>query len=201
MSALPSAPAAERNRGPILRILESELEAAKRVLEIGSGTGQHAVHFAARMPWLTWQTSDLAASHADIRAWIEHAGLDNVLPPLELDVRDAEIEQAAYDAVFSANTAHIMDLEAVRSMFLLAGSALADGGRFLLYGPFCVDGQFTSDSNRDFDASLKARDSAMGIRDLQALDRFASASGLARRALHDMPANNFLAVWIRTADT
>ncbi len=192
---LPNAPACERNRQPILDVLREELEGRSRVLEIGSGTGQHAVYFGAAMPGLTWQTSDCPGHHGGILAWIEQSGLDNVLPPLLLDVETFEPGSLSFDAVFSANTAHIMGIEAVRRMFALAGTVLEEGGVFCLYGPFNFDGAFSSDSNAAFDASLKQRDPAMGIRDIAELDRFAAAARLSRVRLYAMPANNHLAVW------
>ncbi|HET6630078.1 MAG TPA: DUF938 domain-containing protein [Woeseiaceae bacterium] len=195
MTALPNAPACERNRQPILTVLQEELRDKSRVLEIGSGTGQHAVFLGAALPRLRWQTSDLPEHHEGIRAWLEHAGLDNVWPPLSLDVESFDPGALSFDAVFSANTAHIMRLEAVRCTFELAGKVLEQGGVFCLYGPFNFDGRFSSDSNAAFDASLKQRDPAMGIRDIEQLDRFAATVGLSRVRLYAMPANNHVAVW------
>jgi cyclopropane fatty-acyl-phospholipid synthase-like methyltransferase len=194
---LPTSPAAERNRQPILEVLREELADRPRVLEIGSGTGQHAVFIAAALPHLEWQTSELPGQHAAIHAWIAHAGLPNVLPPLALDVRAPDPDGRRYDAVFSANTAHIMDIDAVRAMFALAGGVLEQGGVFCLYGPFRFDGRYTSPSNAEFDASLRMRDPVMGVRDLADLDRFAAAAGLVRARLYAMPANNHLVVWAR----
>ncbi len=196
---LPNAPAAERNREPILEVLREELRECARVLEIGSGTGQHAVHFARALPHLEWQTSDLAEQHAAIEAWRAQAQLPNVLPPLELDVRTADLAGASYDAVFSANTAHIMGVDAVRAMFALAGRVLADNGVFCLYGPFRFAGRYTSRSNAEFHDSLRQRDPSMGVRDIVDLDRFAASAGLTRVRLHALPANNHLAVWARRA--
>lgn len=195
MSEKPNAPATERNREAILQVLQTEYRDAKSVLEIGSGTGQHAVFLARELPYLTWQSSDREINHAGINAWIADAGLNNVLPPLALDVQDAEMLIAAYDAVFSANTAHIMSFPAVECMFRIVGSCLAEAGVFCLYGPFNQDGAFSSPSNEKFDASLRAQDAAMGIRDLQVLDALAGTNGMRRVRLYAMPANNNLAVW------
>lgn len=195
MSEKPNAPATERNREAILQVLQTEFRDAKSVLEIGSGTGQHAVFLARELPYLTWQSSDREINHAGINAWIADAGLNNVLPPLALDVQDAEMLIAAYDAVFSANTAHIMSFPAVECMFRIVGSCLAEAGVFCLYGPFNQDGAFSSPSNEKFDASLRAQDAAMGIRDLQVLDALAGTNGMRRVRLYAMPANNNLAVW------
>lgn len=195
MRPLPSAPACERNRQPILDVLRGELDGRSRVLEIGSGTGQHAVFFAAELPQVAWQTSDRPENHEDILAWLEYSGSDNVLPPLALDVETFEPGGLHFDAVFSANTAHIMPMAAVRRMFALVGGMLEAGGVFCVYGPFNFDGRFSSDSNAEFDASLRQRNAGMGIRDIGELDDFAAAAGLVRVRLYAMPANNHLAVW------
>lgn len=196
---LPDAPATVRNRQPILEVLRVELAASRAVLEIGSGTGQHAVFFAEHLPGIHWQTSDVPDNHAGITAWLRKAGLDNVDRPLRLDVlRDAD-PAGEFDAVFSANTAHIMSIDAVVAMFALVGRLLPPAGPLCLYGPFRIDGEFTSASNAEFDASLKSRDPAMGIRDLEYLDDLAFAAGLQRTALIAMPANNFIAVWRKMA--
>lgn len=195
MSEKPNAPATERNREAILAVLQTEFRDTKSVLEIGSGSGQHAVFFARELPHLTWQSSDRQINHAGINAWVADAGLENVLRPLALDVQETATLSAAYDAVFSANTAHIMSFQAVECMFRIVGSCLSEEGVFCLYGPFNQDGTFSSPSNEKFDASLKAQDAAMGIRDLQDLDALAEANGLRRVRLYAMPANNNLAVW------
>lgn len=195
MTDKPNAPASGRNRQPILDVLEIELRDCGSVLEIGSGTGQHAVFFAEAMPWLTWQTSDLAENHPGIRSWIADARLPNVRDPMLLDVEQAKGVIGEFDGVFSANTAHIMSMPAVRCMFDVAGRVLSDSGVFCLYGPFNQDGEFSSDSNKDFDRSLRSQDSVMGIRNLEDLDDFADGSMMQRERLYAMPANNLLAVW------
>lgn len=196
---LPDAPATVRNREPILAVLRDEFRDCLHVLEIGSGTGQHAVYFGEHMPGVRWQTSDRRENHADIRAWLAQAALDNVLPPLALDVVTDPDPAGNYDAVFSANTAHIMGIDAVVALFALVGRLLPPGAPFCLYGPFRIDGNFTSPSNADFDASLRDRDPAMGIRDLEYLDELGDAAGLSRDALIAMPANNFIATWRKIA--
>ena len=193
----PNAPSAERNKSVILEVISSELQDCKTVLEIGSGTGQHAIFFASQLPWLTWQTSDIAINHDGINAWLEHADLDNVKAPLELDVEQSSPTDDQFNAVFSANTAHIMSITAVECMFKVVGQCLIDGGKFCLYGPFNQNGKFTSDSNQKFDENLKSQNPAMGIRDLEVLDDFAEANGLYRESLYAMPANNMLAAWIK----
>lgn len=194
---LPTAPASDRNRQPILEVLREEFSNRSRVLEIGSGTGQHAVFFGAAMPELSWQTSDLPERHGAINAWLERAKLPNVKPPLALDVETADLQGRDFDAVFSANTAHIMSIDGVRCTFALAGSVLREDGVFCLYGPFRFAGRFSSPSNAEFDESLRRRDPAMRVRDLADLDGFAAAAGLCRVRLYAMPANNHLAVWIK----
>lgn len=196
MSTPPSSLACERNKGPILEVLRKELRDRGNVLEIGSGTGQHAVFFGEKLPHLTWHTSDLPENHAAIRQWLDSARLKNVRSPLALNVSGpGEPAVTPPDAVFSANTAHIMDIDAVRDMFSLAGRLLPADGVFCLYGPFNFGGDFSSDSNADFDTSLRSRDPSMGIRDIEELDRFAADAGLSRVRLYAMPANNHLAVW------
>ena len=200
MSDRPNAPAAIRNREAILEVLRHDLDGKLKVLEIGSGTGQHAIHFAAGLPELTWQTSDRVQNHDGIRQWIASSGLDNVISPLELDVSDHPDIDVKYDAIFSANTAHIMSADSVVDMIELVGTALAPGGKFLLYGPFCIDRQFTSESNRRFDESLKAQDPSMGIRDMEWLDELADRQKLARVRTYAMPANNMLVAWEKTGE-
>ena len=194
----PHAPAAERNRDPILAVLRHELETSRSVLEIGSGTGQHAVYFTAALPWLTWHPTDRAENLPGIRAWAADCPSDNLREPLELDVSAPPAISETYDAAFSANTAHIMSLDEVRLMFGLLDDALSATARFCLYGPFNIGGEFTAGSNQQFDASLRSQDPRMGIRDIEELDQFAGEGGFRRSALHAMPANNFIAVWSRS---
>lgn len=194
----PFSESCERNREPILAVLREVFAEARRVLEIGSGTGQHAVYFGAALPHLTWQTSDLPAHHAGIHLWLKDAGLPNVLPPRVLDACDAQTWPAqGYDAVFSANTLHIMRWAAVVNCFQLIGRTLEPDGILVVYGPFNYGGDYTSDSNRRFDAWLKARDPASGIRDFEAVDALARAQGLRLARDVAMPANNRTLVWVR----
>lgn len=200
MTDRPYAEYAARNAAPILEILTREFRNSSRVLEIGSGTGQHAVTFAAALDHLHWQTSDLDENHAGIDAWIGTSKLDNVTAPLSMDVRTAVVSAGAYDAVYSSNTAHIMGIDAVENMLSLVGTALSMGGVFCLYGPFRLDGRFNTQSNADFDIDLRSRDPGMGIRDLEALDEFAATNGLQRRRLYAVPSNNYVVVWRKTGD-
>ncbi len=190
--------ACERNRAPILAVLRDVLAARTAVLEIGSGTGQHAVYFGEQLPHLTWQTSDLPANHPSILAWQEEAGLANVLPPLTLDISGDAWPEGPFDAVYTANTCHIMAWPQVEAMFAGAGRLLGRGGAMCVYGPFNYHGQFTSPSNAEFDASLKAQAQHMGIRDFEAVNALADAQGWALAADHALPANNRLLVWETT---
>jgi cyclopropane fatty-acyl-phospholipid synthase-like methyltransferase len=164
-------------------------------LEIGSGTGQHAAFFATALPHVTWQTSDLDENHATISAWVTDAAQPNLLPPLSLDVLTTDFPATTFDAVYSANTAHIMSMEAVRKMFELVGDVLSSGGVFCLYGPFRHEGVFNAPSNAAFHQQLQARDTAMGIRHLESLDEEGHRHQLSRQRLYAMPANNNMAVW------
>ncbi len=197
MVTKPNAPAAERNKNAILEVISDEFQGCKTILEIGSGSGQHAIFFASQMPWLTWQTSDLQENHEGINKWLEEVNLDNVMAPLELDVEVPLQLDASFDAVFSANTAHIMSVAAVECMFRIVSKLLSTGGKFCLYGPFNRNCEFTSDSNRNFDAKLKSQNPVMGIRDLALVDEFAEANGLQHADLYAMPANNMIAVWTK----
>ena len=279
MNEKPFSPACERNRDPILAVLRAQFTNRHDVLEVGSGTGQHAVHFAAAMPWLTWQCSDRAEYLPGLRLWLDEAHLANTPPPAELDVAvgpwpapwlppplplagegwgegareracgeahttrsrgrlptdarphppsghlaprpglraSAQAFLAAraggsqallvtpqagegntrFDAAFSANSLHIMGWPEVEAFFAGLGMALADDATLVVYGPFNDGGAFSSDSNRAFDRSLRARDPRMGIRDTEAVDALARAIGL--RVVEDvaMPANNRCLVWRR----
>jgi hypothetical protein len=191
----PFSPACERNREPILAELRRVLPPVGRVLEIGSGTGQHAVYFGAHLPGLTWQTSDLPANHAGIHAWLAEEAPPNVLPPLDLDVRAGPWPAGPWDAVFTANTCHIMAWDEVVDMLAGAAKALRAGGVLCVYGPFNYGGQFTSESNAVFDLSLKAQGEHMGLRNVEDVNRVAQDNGLALVEDCAMPANNRLLVW------
>jgi cyclopropane fatty-acyl-phospholipid synthase-like methyltransferase len=189
--------ACERNKGPILTVLAGELGASRAVLEIGSGTGQHAVHFATHLPHLTWQPSDVRAQLPPLIERLAREAPPNVRAPVALDVRDDPWPLAGFDAVFSANSLHIMAWSAVREFFRGTGAVLRAGGVLCVYGPVRYRGEYTSESNAQFDLWLKARDPQSGIRDFEALDELALAQGLRLRADHAMPANNQTLVWRR----
>ena len=198
MSDKPFSESCVQNREPIIAVLRELFADRSRVLEIGSGTGQHAVYFGAELPHLRWQTADVPQHHAGIRLWLDEAGLPNVLPPLALDVNDTGWRSGRYDAVFSANTLHIMAWPEVEKFFAGVGEVLEAGGILAIYGPFNYNGAFTSESNARFDAWLKARDPASGVRDFEAVDARARAQGLILQTDIAMPANNRTLVWRKT---
>jgi SAM-dependent methyltransferase len=184
----PFSEAAERNRVPILAVLQRVFKNTKCVLEIGSGTGQHAAYFAAALPHLVWQASDVPANLPDIRQWVS-------LPaPLEFDV-DRAFPAVQADAAFSANTCHIMSWPQVQKMFAGVAQLLPVGGVFAVYGPFHYGGRPTSDSNARFDAMLRARDPASGVRDFEPVRELAQSHGLELEEDNPMPANNRLLVF------
>lgn len=187
--------ACEENKDPILAVLRREFADCRTVLEIGSGTGQHAVYFSRHLPHLTWQPSDLEAQHASIDAWRAEAGLPNLLPPLLLDVAREDWPTYNVDGIFSANTAHIMAWPAVVSMFAGIGRLLKANGVFCLYGPFNYHRRYTSESNARFDVMLKQRDPLSGLRDFGDLETLAGANGLSLTRDYAMPVNNRLLVW------
>lgn len=197
MGDMPWSEACERNQGPILQILRVAFADATRVLEIGSGTGQHAAFFAAAMPHLIWQPSDLAENLPGIAAWRDGTGLSNLRSPLALDVDAAEWPAAGIDALFSANTLHIMPWTSVQNFFRGAGRTLASGGVLAIYGPFNYDGRYTAESNARFDAFLRARNPLSGIRDVESVHDLAKSHGFSAVSDHAMPANNRLLVWRR----
>jgi len=196
----PHSPSCDRNRDPILAVLRKHLADRRELLEIGSGTGQHAVYFAAALPHLIWQTSDVAENLPGIREWLDDAGLANTPAPLLLDVsgKSGRWPVKQYDAVFSANTLHIMSWVEVVGLFQRLCSVLADDAVLAIYGPFNYNGQFTSESNAAFNDWLKARGEHMAIRNFEAVNALADAIGL--RLLQDvaMPANNRMLIWRRS---
>lgn len=202
MTERPHSPSCDRNRDPILAVLQHYFAGYRDVLEIGSGTGQHAVHFAQAMPWLRWQCSDRVESLPGIRLWLDEAALPNTPATIELDVASGPWPRAAtpdgrFDAAFSANTLHIMGWPEVEAFFAGLDGVLADAATLVVYGPFNYGGAYTSDSNRDFDAWLKARDPRSGIRDFEAVDALARRIGLHLVDDVAMPANNRSLVWRR----
>lgn len=192
----PHAPATDRNREPILDVLRERFAGRHEVLEIGSGTGQHAAFFAAALPWLRWQASDVAGNLPGIRLWLEEARLPNTPPPIEVDLRHPWPD-LRFDAVFSANTLHIMGWPQVQKLFSELGVRMPPGGLLTVYGPFNYGGQFTSDSNARFDASLRAGNPDSGLRDFEKVNALATAAGLVLLEDRAMPANNRCISWQR----
>ena len=194
---LPFSEACERNKAPILKVLREVFADRSHVVEIGAGTGQHAVHFARHMPHLSWQPTDRREYLPGLAARIEAEGTPNLHAPLQLDVLQADWPPLHADAVYSANTLHIMSWPEVEAFFRGAGRLLASGGTLAVYGPFRYCGTFTTRSNADFDRMLRERDATSGIRDFEAVDRLAARSGLEFQRDVTMPANNQLLVWHR----
>jgi SAM-dependent methyltransferase len=191
----PYSASCDNNREPIFSVLDTLLNHCRSVLEIGSGTGQHAVYFAAKLPQLVWQCSDLEENHAGIRQWLDEAALPNTPAPLLLDVTLHDMSALNFDAVYSANTIHIMCRDAVRSMVHGVGKVLPKGGLLILYGPFNYGNRYTSDSNARFDEWLKQRDPMSGIRNFEDVDKLANDAQLRLHQDVAMPANNRIISW------
>ncbi len=191
----PFSQSSEENQEPILAVLKEVFATRRRVLEIGSGTGQHAVYFARALPHLFWQPSELAENLPGINSWLAEAALPNLAAPLLLDIERQPWPDCTDDAVFSANTAHIVSWPQVEALFTGIGSLLPPDGVFALYGPFNYHGCYTSDSNARFDQWLKARDPLSGVRDFEALNALAGTAGMTLAGDYTMPANNRTLVW------
>lgn len=191
----PRSEACERNRGPILEVLRSAYAGSTRVLEIGAGTGQHAVFFAQALQYLLWQPTDRPEHLQGIAAWCDDSGLPNLHTPLALDVDAGVWPVTACDAVFSANTLHIMSWASVQNFFRGVGRVLAPGGALAIYGSFFYDDRPNAGSNVQFDVFLRTRDPQSGIRDFTAVCALADTQGLTLIADHAMPANNRTLVW------
>lgn len=194
---LPFSEACERNKAPIIAVLRELLAERTAVVEIGAGTGQHAVHFARQLPHLVWQPTDRSDYLPGLAARVAAEGAPNLRPPLELDVLRPEWPPLCADAVYSANTLHIMSWPEVEAFFRGVGRLLATGGTLTVYGPFRYRGTFTTPSNAAFDRMLRERDAASGIRDFEAVDRLAARAGLEFLSDITLPANNQLLVWRR----
>jgi cyclopropane fatty-acyl-phospholipid synthase-like methyltransferase len=194
---LPFSEACERNKGPILEVLRIALADRTQVLEIGSGTGQHAVHFAAHLAHLTWHPTEQLAYLPDLASRVKLEGARNLRQPTVLDVKQTIWPLRNVDAVFSANTLHIMGWREVEAMFRGVDAVLSPHGIVCVYGPFRYDGRYTSESNRDFDEMLKERDPLSGLRDLTQLCALAERHALRLRIDHDLPANNRLLEFVR----
>ena len=194
-SKKPYAESSEQNKEPILSVIREVFVEPATVLEIGAGTGQHAVYFSGELPHLIWQPTERADQLAGIQLWREEAGLANINEPLELDVTQESWPLENTDMVYSANTVHIMSWSDVMCMFSGLGRILRSGGQFCLYGPFNYNNEYTSESNARFDIWLKNRDPESGIRNFEDLDKEAQQAGLAFSKDHEMPENNRILVW------
>jgi len=197
MNTIAFSGAAERNRQPILDQLRILFPQQGTILEIGSGTGQHAVFFARNLPGLLWQPSDRSENLAGLEARFSAEGSERILPLLQLDVLHDPWPGCSYAGAYSANTAHIMSWDAVVAMFTAVAVHLVPGARFCLYGPFNIDNRFTSESNAQFDAGLRAKDPQMGIRDMAAIESLANLHQMQLEHKLAMPANNFILVFKR----
>lgn len=191
----PFSQACENNQKPILEVLLRVFADRKQLLEIGSGTGQHAVYCAPRLPHLIWQTADLEANHPGINAWLDDCPAENLRRPIPLNANHPSWSVGNVDAVFTANTCHIMAWESVVNLFTGLDTILVPGAMVAIYGPFNYNGQFTSDSNAGFDLWLKQQVLHQGIRDFEAVNCLAEKIGLELVEDNPMPANNRLLVW------
>lgn len=191
----PYSESCDQNRQPIFDVIQPLFKDCKTLLEIGSGTGQHAVYFGHDMPHVQWQTSDVIDNHAGINLWLEEAALSNVLPPIALNVISDAWPTQTYDAIFSANTLHIMDKTAVSALFKNLPNILKKDTILAIYGPFNDNGNYTSESNARFDQWLHDRDPNSGIKDFEWVDELAQQAGL--QLINDvaMPANNRILCW------
>ncbi len=198
LSQLPFSQSCENNKAPILAVLQHSFRTTRRVLEVGSGTGQHAVFFAAHLPHLTWCPSDQPRFIEPLEQRIALQGSDNIAPPVSLDVTAPwPLAQGEVDGIFSANTLHIMSEAMVTDFFRGVDRHLSETGSLCVYGPFNYNNQYTSDSNRQFDIWLKHRNIHSGIRDIEWITELAEAAGLSLEADHEMPANNRLLHFMR----
>ena len=197
MDPKPFSAASERNREPILAVLRTHFADRRHVLEIGSGTGQHAAYFAAQLPHLVWHASDRAGNLPGIRQWLDEAALPNTPAPLVLDVARGSWPRQAFDAMFSANTLHIMAWPEVEAMFAGLDAAASSDAKLAIYGPFNYHGRYTSASNAEFDRSLKAQAAHRGIREFDDVNRLAHGAGFELIEDAAMPANNRCLVWQR----
>ena len=191
----PYSESCDQNCEPILSVIQPLLSSYKTLLEIGSGTGQHAVYFAEKMPHLTWQTSDRAEYHSGIQQWLDDAGLPNTKSPLSLDVLKDTWMTQQYDAIFTANTLHIMHKKDVEALFKHVNAVLNTGGLLIAYGPFNYKGHYTSESNARFDDWLKSRDFKSRIKNFEWVNELATQAGLELKNDYAMPANNRILCW------
>ena len=186
----PYAESCDQNKDVILSVISPLFFSLSNVLEIGSGTGQHAMYFAEKMPQLTWHTSDCKSYLDGINMWLADTGLTNVLPPVELNVSTSQWPQLEVDAVFTANSIHIMQQQDVDNLINGVGKLLKQGGIFVIYGPFNYNGRYTSKSNEDFDHWLKQKDALSGIKNFEKIESLANSNNMQLVTDYEMPANN-----------
>ncbi len=196
----PYSAACEQNREPILQVLTelitTEVKSHKpTVLEIGSGTGQHAVYFAAALPQLTWHCSDQRQYHPGIQAWLDEAKLPNIHSPINLNVSEEGWPETQFDIIYSANVTHIMHWQNVVDLFAKGAACIKPAGIMVCYGPFNFEGKYTSASNAQFDQYLRSQDPESGIRNFEDLQQLAKEAGLKFVRDYEMPANNRILVW------
>jgi hypothetical protein len=195
----PFSNACENNKEPILQVIRTVFTRPCTVWEIGSGTGQHACHFARHLPHVQWQPTDRAENLPGIRKWCEEASLSNLTPPLVLDVTDAAWPCEVLDAVFTANTLHIMSWAKVQLFFARLAEYLSQDAPVCIYGPFNYGGAYTSHSNAQFDQALKDYDPLSGIRDYEEVVVLAESNGMGLVSDNAMPSNNRLLVFQNSA--
>jgi cyclopropane fatty-acyl-phospholipid synthase-like methyltransferase len=197
----PFSQACENNKKPILDILTRVFAKQKKVIEIGSGTGQHAVYFAKYLPFLTWQTSDLSINHQGINQWIDDFPTPNIIRPIEIDLTVIQSFSETVDAIYSANTLHIISWQLVQQFFKMLELNLSLNGVVSIYGPFNYQGNYTSESNASFDLWLKERDKQSGIRDFEAIVLLAKKAGLILKEDIEMPANNRMLIFKKATNS
>lgn len=194
----PFSAACERNQDPILEVLHKNIfHTDRRLLEIGAGTGQHAVYFAPHFPQVEWYPTDLAGSLFGMNKWIDEANISNIQRPTKLDVSKDDFPKVKFDVVFTANTLHIMHWKDCKSFMKLLGHRLREGSRAIFYGPFKYQGEFTSPSNADFDVWLKERDPLSGVRAFEDVNNNMVKNGFELLEDYEMPANNRILVYNR----
>lgn len=193
----PFSESCEQNRDPILSVIQPLLSNCTNVLEIGSGTGQHAVYFAEKMPHLLWQTSDCAEYLPGITLWLDEAGLEISSSPIELDVSNSVWPTNNVDTIFTANSVHIMSWKNVQDLFNGVGQLLKMNGQFIVYGPFNYDNQYTSESNARFDDWLRSRNNESSIKNFEDVCQLAEQNGMFLVKDYEMPANNRILHWIK----
>ena len=192
-------PSVDRNKDFILEILKKYLISSGKLLEVGSGTGQHAVFFAEKFPKIKWVTSDIKENHAGIKAWLNEYQLKNISGPEKLKIGVDDFPRGKFDFVFTANTLHIMSWKECKAFFKLLGKRLRKDSLFIVYGPFNYNGEFTSESNANYDLWLKERNELSGVRNFEDICRNMEKAGFELLSDYDMPANNRILVFKRLA--